>query len=249
MHHTQLIPDVIHVVRFRLDEPLTGFDAVLDERERERANRFIRECDRRRFIRAHALMRHVLGRFTGCAPHVLRFTAGAYGKPRLADASIDIQFNLSHAGERALLAVALGRQVGVDVEHTDALTPTAFADLPSRWLAPGEAHALRRLPAALQPHAFVRCWTRKEAFVKALGRGLTYPLRRFEVSVTSDHSPQLLLACDDDPSAIHKWRIVSVPMESGYAAALAASVGHWRIVSWRYAIGESQSGRARRSSL
>jgi 4'-phosphopantetheinyl transferase len=225
-----LVPGLIHVVDVRLDDRYQNALDVLDDAERGRAARFVFEPDRRRFIVSHALLRTVLGRFLNQPPGSLRFTTGFRGKPRLVDPPVDLRFNLSHAGERALIAVALGREVGVDIEQTRAIDALALA---TRFFAAGETAALRALPESEQPAAFLRCWTRKEAFIKALGDGLHFPLSQFEVSlVPDDGSRQLLQASHGagDPAA--RWRIVPLPVDDGYTAALAAESGAWNVVQW-----------------
>ena len=220
----------IHVVLLRLDAPLNDATALLDDGERERANRFVFERDRHRYIIAHAGVRTVLGRCLNRSPESLRFTAGPRGKPYLVDAAVDLRFNLSHSGERALLAVSEGQEIGIDIEKH---RPIEIDLLARRFFAPAESDALHALDSSDQIPAFFRCWTRKEAFIKAIGDGLFgYPLDGFEVSVAEDDSPQLLRSCTADPDAVARWRIVSLPVEPGYAAALAAGAGEWRIVRW-----------------
>jgi 4'-phosphopantetheinyl transferase len=218
----------IHVVRVRLDVAIGCAADLLDDDERHRASRFVFERDHRRFVIAHAWVRILLGRCLSRRPESLRFVAGPHGKPALADAAIDLRFNLSHAGERALVALALGRDVGVDIEEErqiDAL------ELASRFFAPAESEALRALAPSERIPAFFRCWTRKEAFIKALGEGLSFPLREFEVSVADDHSSQLLRSCAT-PDMLRCWRIARLASEPGQAAALAATAGDWRVVQW-----------------
>lgn len=229
MNVRSIDPDVIHVVRICLDSPVEHEHEVLDEGERGRASRFVFERDRRRFIVAHRWVRILLGRCIGRSPESLRFVAGAHGKPALVDAPFDLRFNLSHAGERALLAIARGRDVGVDIEQEQDIE---VFDLASRFFAPSEVAALRGVESTERIPAFFRCWTRKEAFIKALGDGLSFPLDGFEVSVSDDQSPQLLRGGNgggvlDLPS---RWRIVSLASEPGYAAALAATAGDWHVV-------------------
>jgi 4'-phosphopantetheinyl transferase len=225
----QLLSSDVHVVVFRLDEPLRDAIELLDDGERARAGRFVFEPDRRRYISAHAAVRRVLGRCLDRAPESLRFTAEPRGKPRLVDGAADLRFNLSHAGERALLAVTCGLEIGVDIEQERSVD---VRDLARRFFAPSEWQSLEALSLPEQVPAFFRCWTRKEAFIKALGDGLACPLDSFEVSVADDDSPQLLRGCSAVPDGLSRWRIVSLPVEPGYRAALAASAAGWRIVRW-----------------
>lgn len=223
----QLLPNDVRVFLFRLDETLPDAIELLDDVERARANRFVFEQDQRRFVTAHAWVRIVLARCLDRAADSLRFTAGARGKPRLVDTAVDLRFNLSHSGERALLAVACGREVGIDIEKHRSVE---IGDLARRFFAPSEWQALLALESSEQVPAFFNCWTRKEAFIKALGDGMACPLDGFEVSLADDDSPQLLRSCTAVPDALTQWRIVSLPVEPGYRAALAAAAGEWRVV-------------------
>jgi 4'-phosphopantetheinyl transferase len=225
----ELLSNEVHVVVFRLDESLRDAHQLLDDGERERANGFVFEPDRRRFITTHAWVRLVLGRCLDRAPESLRFAVGPHGKPHLADAPVDLHFNFSHAGERALLAVTCGQEVGADIEQERSIE---VGDLARRFFAPGEWQALQVLAASEQIPAFFRCWTRKEAFIKAIGDGLSCPLDGFEVSLADDESPQLLRSCTAVAGALERWRIVSLPVEPGYRAAIAAGAGEWRLVRW-----------------
>lgn len=223
-----LTSDDVHVVRFRLDEPCD--ESLLDAEERGRAARFVFDRHRRRFVAAHAWMRAVLGRCIDRPPASLRFAAGSHGKPSLVDPPMDVRFNLSHAGERALLAVVLGREIGVDVEKE---RPIETLQLAQRFFASGEYACLEALPEAERDPAFFRCWTRKESFIKAVGEGLSFPLDLFEVSLAREEAPQLLLACRASGQAMARWRVVSLPIDRGYAAALTAEAGGWRVHRWR----------------
>jgi len=223
-----LTPEDVHVVRICLDVPIAGAAELLDEDERRRAGKFVFERDRRRFTIAHAWLRIILGRCLEKTPESLPFVVGPYGKPALADAAIDLRFNLSHAGERAIVALALGHDVGVDIEEE---RPIDVLELADRFFAPEESEALRGIHPSEQTRAFYRCWTRKEAFINVLGAGLSFPLHEFEVSITDDDAPQLLRSCRAAPDMLRGYRVAHLASESGYAAAIAAT-GNWRAVRW-----------------
>jgi len=159
----------------------------------------------------------------------LRFVIGPHGKPRLANAPIDLRFNLSHSSERALLAITIGHEAGVDIERERSIETLDLAD---RFFSAAESATLRALPPADQVPAFFRCWTRKEAFVKAIGNGLAFPLDGFEVSLANADASQLLRSCSADPGVLDRWRILSVPAESGYAAAVATDIEDAHLTSW-----------------
>ncbi|MEO0820269.1 MAG: 4'-phosphopantetheinyl transferase superfamily protein [Pseudomonadota bacterium] len=210
----------VHVWRLSLAEPALARapEDYLDAEERARAARFARPELAERFSAAHAQMRAVLGGYLGVPPTDLRFGAGAQGKPALSAPAQPwpLDFNLSHSGERALLAVGRGGPLGVDIEATRIFD--TMDDLARRIFAPAETAALEALAPARRVAGFFACWTRKEAVVKADGRGLSLPLESFVVRVDPD-MPAALLRTDglaDPPPALH-----DLPAPAGYRAAIA----------------------------
>jgi len=176
---------ILDVVIARLDIGAEAADAsasLLSREERERAARFAADRERRRFTVARARLRQLLGERLGAAPEAIELTYAANGKPRLHPRhGSDLRFNVSHYEDVAAYAFANGREVGVDIEgvrslaDADAVAALAFA--------PREHRAYLALDPEQRPRAFFNCWTRKEAFVKALGAGLRYPLHRFDASL------------------------------------------------------------------
>ncbi len=166
-------PGEVHVWRAALDvEPgrAERLAALLSPDERERAGRFRFARHRSDFIAARAFLRLLLGRYTGRAPSGLQFEYNRHGKPRLAGADVPLRFNLSHARGLALYAVALGRETGVDVEHVERdLDAEGVA---ARFLPPGDRALLAALSGEEREKAFLACWTRREALLKARGEGL-----------------------------------------------------------------------------
>jgi 4'-phosphopantetheinyl transferase len=161
-------------------EPLAG---LLSADERQRAERFVFQRDRRRYTVARARLRQLLGERLGAAPESLQFAYNRHGKPALArrPGERDLRFNVSHCGEVAAYAFTEGREVGVDVEEVRAL-PDAD-EVAMRFFAQRERAAYLSLPASERPQGFFNCWTRKEAFVKAIGEGLSHPLDTLDVSL------------------------------------------------------------------
>lgn len=204
--------------------------SLLDDEERARSNRFLRESDRRRFVIAHGFTRLVLGHYLGVPAASLRFSVGPHGKPRLADVDPDLRFNLSHSGERAVLAVARGREVGIDIEQE---RPIETLDLARRFFSQREFEALAAMQPGRRLKAFFRCWTRKESFVKARGDGLSSPLSGFDVSL-EESAPQLLLGGEGESDELARWTIVSVPSDIAYTAALTAAGHDWRLMNWSF---------------
>jgi 4'-phosphopantetheinyl transferase len=188
---------------------------VLSANEKDRGNRFYRERDRCRFIVAHGALRTILAEYLHADPREFCFASGRSGKPFLPATSL--RFNVSHSGELAVVGVAFEREVGIDIEeHRDVTDALRIA---VRFFAAGETERLQRIaddPVMLTT-SFLRCWTRKEAFVKAVGQGLSYPLDSFEVSFHPDETDDFRLPPDQDVS----WRLRSVDAGPGYHGALA----------------------------
>jgi 4'-phosphopantetheinyl transferase len=195
------------------------YHQLLSPDEAERADRFYFEKHRMRFTRARATMRQILSRYVGVPPAELAFSYGAAGKPELSGDSekSGIRFNLSHSGELALLAVTQKLAVGVDVELVDA--KITGEDIAVRFFAAGEASRLRAMPPAERADGFFACWTRKEAYIKALGEGLSVPLDSFEVAF-GPGIPASLLRVDVDPTQVRLWSMYDIEMAEGYRAAL-----------------------------
>lgn len=179
---------------------ITQLAAMLSPAERERAARFHSPQHAQRFVVAHARLRELLAPLVGIAPAQLEFAAGPHGKPALsgAAAASGIQFNLSHSDGMGFIGWARGREIGVDVERWRALRDEAA--LVRRFFSPGEIAAYESLPEARRRAGFFACWTRKEAYVKAVGRGLGLPLHSFDVNLEQGEGARLLRPsahCDD----------------------------------------------------
>jgi len=227
---------VVHVWRAPLDPPemtVARLAETLSEDERQRANRFVFERDRRRFTVARGVLRSLLARYLGSSPDRLRFSYGPFGKPGLAEGSGTgpLCFNASHSGDLALYAVTVGREVGVDVERIRS--NFALEQVAERFFSPREVAALRDLAPENRPLGFFNCWTRKEAYIKARGAGLSLPLDRFDVSLAPGE-PAALLTTLDDPGEASRWSLRALSLESGTVAALAvtAPLGELRCWQW-----------------
>jgi 4'-phosphopantetheinyl transferase len=203
--------------------------ACLNEEERHRAARFVREPDRRQFTVSHAALRMILGAYLQCPPECVGLSVAAGGKPVLASptATPCLHFNLSHSDQLALIAVALDKAVGVDVERIRTLDD--MAGLVARYFSPGERIAWQAAPESDRQSAFFRCWTRKEAYLKAQGIGLYGTLERFEVSVALGN-PVRLISDDDRPDATTRWQLHDVAVARGYVAACATEPGIEQLV-------------------
>ena len=162
-------------------------------------------------------MRIILAPYAGVEPESLAFGAGPNGKPKLVGRGSSLAFNLSHTGDLALVAITAGPCVGIDAEVINALVE--WEDLSRRFFSPAEAEEIRALPPALRVDAFFACWTRKEAFIKAVGGGLSMALDSFRVSVRPE-APACLIWAGDGRGEPVEWRLEDLS-EPGMAAAVA----------------------------
>lgn len=226
--------DRVHVWRASTDRPawpVEWLEGTLSGNERRRADRFHTAPDRRRFVVRRGVLRAILARYLRVAPDRLELGVEGGGKPALVGPSTGAQltFNCSHSHGLALYAMARGRAVGVDLEK---MRPLADADRILEWIcAPAERSALSALGPAERLAAFFRCWTRKEAWVKAHGDGLARELAGVEVSVAPDE-PARLERLDGDPRAAARWSLATLHPAEGYAGALAVEGRGWRLACW-----------------
>lgn len=225
--HPVAMPGEVHLWRVDLARPaeeVAGLARLLSADEQDRAARFHFARHRDRFVVARGRLRTILGRYLGCPPARVRFVYGAQGKPALhPDLQVtDLAFNISHSDQRMLCAVTHGARVGVDVEQIRA--PADLDAISARFFAPAEQRALQALPADRQVAGFFACWTRKEAFIKALGGGLSIPLDAFVVRV-DPAGPAALLAVEKErlpePVDVDGWSICDIRVGPGFAAAMA----------------------------
>jgi 4'-phosphopantetheinyl transferase len=193
--------------------------ALLTRDERQRAARFARERDRRRFIAARALLRQLLATRLGAAAESIELITNAFGKPALArnSGAPDLRFNLSHCGDLAVYAFAEAREVGVDIEAVRALDDADA--IAARSFSKSEYQAYRALPERERPLGFFYGWTRKEAFVKARGSGLSQPLDGFDVSL-APAEPARILRVGRTPGARCGWTLRSLFPAPGFIGAL-----------------------------
>jgi len=228
--------DEIHVWRSGLDQTPSRIQSLrqnLTTDEQARAERFHFAKDRGHFIVARGVLRAIIGRYLNRAPEHLPFCYGSHGKPALAGEGDQdsIRFNVSHSHGMALYAVARGREVGVDIERIrDDL---AVAEIAERFFSPSEITTLMELPTDLRHHAFFRCWTRKEAYIKARGEGLSMPLDQFDVSLAPGE-PAAILGSRPDPSEALRWHLRELTPAPGYAAALAVEGSGCRLGCWQW---------------
>jgi 4'-phosphopantetheinyl transferase len=204
---------------------------LLSSDELERASRFHLPRDRQRFVTSRALLRTILSAYLATDPGTLSFSYSSKEKPSLGPAHADsnVAFNISHSGGVALLAFTRGREIGVDVEQ--ARSNFELEAIARRFFSPAEQKQLADVPADERPDAFFRCWTRKEAYIKATGDGLSLPLRQFDVALEAGTS-NALLATRPDGSEAARWLLREVPAGPGYIAALCVRGQDWKLNDW-----------------
>jgi 4'-phosphopantetheinyl transferase len=209
----------VHLWIFPL-HPKPGDDALLSPDERQRAASFYFAHHRDRFIAGRAAVRRILASRLDRDPADLRFQYGPAGKP-----SVDapIAFNFSNSDDLGALAIA-PFVLGVDIERIREMKE----DIAGRFFAPDEVARLRALPEDQQTAAFFNCWTRKEAYIKALGEGLSVPLAKFSVTLAPEEEPRLLRA-NNDPAEPGHWRLHHFVPAAGFVGAIAARQRGWRV--------------------
>jgi 4'-phosphopantetheinyl transferase len=239
----QLGSDEVHCWCASLDVPpetSARLDAALTPDERNRSARFRFERDRQRFIVAHGVLREILGRYLQIRPARIRFVYNAFGKPAISgEFGRRITFNLSHSAGLVLVAVAAASEIGVDVEYIRARSDVV--DIARYFFSAAEVDSLTAVPSHLYAEAFFSCWTKKEAYVKACGEGLTVPLKSFSVCPTTgpaDPLEDLCVAATESVPA-SRWSLYTLRPAPGYAGALAVEGSGWRVSQFRCDAGEA----------
>lgn len=211
-----LEPGDIHIYKLALDNlDLSDRRDLLSREEITRADRFRYPLHCGRFIAGRAALRILLGKYLKMSPGDIQIEYTASGKPYLSGHDTPLSFNVSNSGGLCLIALGEFDRIGIDIEKIEP--DKQHEDIARRFFAPAEFDELMTFDAAARIGAFYACWTRKEAFVKALGTGLVYGLDRFVVS--ANHlEPARLISIDGDPK---EWSLCSIDVEANYASALA----------------------------
>ena len=229
--------DEVHVWRTYLDRNegcVQRLQQILSADEQGRAQRFRFEKDRQHFIVARGVLRLILSSYLEPAPGKLRFCYGPHGKPSLDMPSSQrrLSFNASHCDGLALYAVTWERRIGIDIERIR--TDLAYEQIAERFFSPQEKAEIDALEAEqVKRRAFFDCWTRKEAYIKARGEGLSLPLDQFNVSVAPGE-PAALLETRGDPLEATRWSLHEPFPGPGYAAALAVEGNGCRLAYWEW---------------
>lgn len=200
--------------------------------EAEKAARFRFEKDRERFIVTHSMLRKLLAGYTSISPTQLVFQHNAYGKPALSSHPQKelLHFNLSHSQDLIIYAFTCIRDIGIDIEYRR--TDIEYEQLARHYFSPFERAELQRLPSSLRQQAFFDCWTRKEAYIKARGLGLSLALDSFDVTI-QPNAPVKLLASRESAHETTRWRFASLPMNSDYAGTVVAEGQDWQMRCWQ----------------
>ena len=226
----------VHVWCANLDEAASvalRLERLLSEEERRRAAAFYFEEDRRRFMMARAVLRELLGSYLHIAPAALRFAVHAYGKPQLAHPRDfrEMHFNVTHSHGLALYAMARDRAVGVDVEQVRAEFP--YADIAAQFFSSDENAVLDTMPACRRSEQFFIYWTCKEAYLKAIGTGLGFPLESIHVDVGSEGGPARV-QIEGKPGEGSQWSLMQLTPSHGYTGAIAVREERMRLACWRW---------------
>jgi len=210
--------DVWAVQLFAPDTVVERCLAVLSPDERARAERFVFQRHRRAFVLSRGILRRLLGRYTSQTPAAIGFSYGRKGKPCLLELARHIQFNCSHSADMTLYAMTRHCDLGVDVEKIRPLQDVA--EIAQPFFCPEEVRELFSLPAAEREAVFFRCWTRKEAYIKAVGDGLAIPLDSFRLTMAPG-DPAGFVHFDNDATLAREWTLHDFPAIPGYASAIA----------------------------
>jgi len=217
-----------------LDQPAESFAhlrSFLSDDEVRRGDRFVQPIHRDRFVAARGILRAILGRLLARSPASLTFDYSSTGQPRLSGSSDDdpgVRFSVSHSGDMALYGITLGRQVGVDLEVLRSI-PDAAA-LAGRFFSAAEQAALQALPDAARDTAFLACWTRKEAYLKAVGVGIGSGLDGVEVDFASGQ-PGAFALIGGQIEAAARWTVEAVSPAAGFIGALVCEGRDLRITT------------------
>ncbi|MBZ0285297.1 MAG: 4'-phosphopantetheinyl transferase superfamily protein [Anaerolineae bacterium] len=227
-----LVETDVHLWVITLEQPeavVKHLVTFLADEERERMARYVFPHLRQEYAVARGAMRSILAWYLGLEAKALQFAYGAQGKPRLAAG--DVKFNLSHSGGLALLGVTRNREIGVDIELVRPVNE--LSQMAKRNFSAAENVILSQLPAEKQTEGFFNCWTRKEAYIKALGDGFSYPLYRFDVTLKPGEAARLLRVADD-PAEASRWHLEAVKPAEDYIAAVIVEGRDWTLRQWQW---------------
>ena len=231
--------------RASLEAPLVTnyfLQRILSEDEVEIARRFRFEKDRLHWIAAHGILRLLLGNYLDIDPRKVLFMTNNYGKPFIAYPShgTRLHFNLAHSDNLALYAFTYDRHIGVDVEY---IRPNIDCEaLAQRYFSPYERTLLQTLPLEVRREAFFLCWSRKEAYIKARGKGFSIPLDQFDVSLIPGE-PAVLLDSREDPQSKTLWSLRTLTPGPACTGTLVVQGNNWQLSCWHLTNVHEEEGR------
>ena len=240
-------PDTVHVWYAGLDvgpARLRQLASPLTAEERQRAERLRSEPHRKQFVAARGLLRLMLGRYLQTSPADVGLAYGPRGKPQLAEPPFPLRFNLSHSGELVVMVFACDLEVGVDMER--ACPARDVMGIAESFFSASERVRLRQLQGDVRQSAFYQAWTRKEAWLKATGDGLTRPLSDVEVAF-GPGAPARLIRTGGGVEEVRGWSLYDLPLPPGYVAAVAAAGSAHEILCRPWYPSEDRSEEARRT--
>jgi 4'-phosphopantetheinyl transferase len=228
--------DGVHVWKsqFQADPAvMRQFTETLSREEIDRARRLVRGSDRDRYIFSHGLLRTILSSYLICDPRQLNFNTNQFGKPFLATpyAESEMRFNLSHSRDMTLIAVSCGIEVGIDIEYMRAIKDAR--QIANQSFSCHERQILNALPPAELEKTFYSIWVAKEAFLKGIGKGLSYPLDRFSILFSNTTNDGVVYISDGLTDAF-PWNVLRLFPGDGYAAALATEVPESNLKFYEY---------------
>jgi 4'-phosphopantetheinyl transferase len=218
----------IHIYRSSLEstsEQFKKYVSLLSPDELQKAYRYKFEKDRANYISGRALLRNLLGKYLDQSPGKITFSYSDKGKPYIKDSAV--KFNLAHSGGKAVFAIANNIEVGIDIEFMREL-PDAL-QIAKRFFSDGEVKEFSETREGDIRTAFFNCWTRKEAFIKAVGEGLSYPLKDFAVTFKPGDKPEVKwIKCKDDE--VKEWSLFNIDTEENYISSLAVKADDLKVV-------------------
>ena len=226
----QLTSNHVHV--WMVDVPSNkvneaAFFSLLSEDEKERANKFRFEKDRLTYITAKATLRKLIAQYLNGKPNEITFQYNKQGKPSIVS-EIGLKFNVSHSGEKVLIGFALNHEIGVDIEYNKR--KVKLEEVAKRFFSQTEYEKMIQIPESLWRNAFFNCWTRKEAFIKAKGGGLSIPLSQFEVTLQPNEKPELQIIRWNQED-VPNWDLQAFNCTEDYTGAV---IVHHTALNYKY---------------
>jgi 4'-phosphopantetheinyl transferase len=231
-----LLAEVVHIWCASLrttSQRLNDLWNLLISDEKKQADKFISVQARENFIVSRGILRLLLSKYLEAAPEKLVFKQGEYGKPYVQPdmKQLPLQFNISHSKDLALFAFTLHNQIGIDIEYIQK--DFSCEEIAPQFFSKQENIILSALPKEQQREAFFTCWTRKEAFIKAIGEGLSFPLDKFDVDlITNKEKQPLPVYIHDEKVANRMYSLYALYPARDYVAALALDVLSYKICQW-----------------